>query len=177
MDLSIREASINDIAKVVDYFLDSDEEFMKGMGADKSRFPERDQWISHFNESSTLSYEHKKSLIIIWLYRGEAVGHSSLNKIQFSKEAFMHLHLWNKVQRQLGWGQRFMKMTIPYYFNKFKLNELYCEPFAENPAPNKTLRKLGFRFLKTYKTTPGTINFYQSVNRYVINKNEIERFV
>jgi hypothetical protein len=48
---------------------------------------------------------------------------------------------------------------------------LYCEPYALNPAPNKTLEKLGFKFLKTYTTIPGWINFEQEVNLWELKNN------
>jgi hypothetical protein len=46
---------------------------------------------------------------------------------------------------------------------------MYCEPYADNPAPNRVLVKTGFRFIARYRTTPGVINFEQEVNRYVID--------
>ncbi|MFY9738664.1 MAG: hypothetical protein WAK11_06355, partial [Candidatus Cybelea sp.] len=48
---------------------------------------------------------------------------------------------------------------------------LYCEPYVENPAPNRALLKLGFRFIKRYRTVPGLINFDQEVNQYVIQQD------
>ena len=41
--------------------------------------------------------------------------------------------------------------------------------YAENPGPNRTLAKLGFRLIKRYRTVPGIINFEQEVNRYVMD--------
>jgi len=41
MKLSAREMQTNDIVQIVDYFVSADVEFLKGMGADKSKFPER----------------------------------------------------------------------------------------------------------------------------------------
>jgi RimJ/RimL family protein N-acetyltransferase len=41
---------------------------------------------------------------------------------------------------------------------------LYCEPYANNVAPNRVLEKAGFEFVKTDRTVPGPINFEQDVN-------------
>ena len=76
----------------------------------------------------------------------------------------MHLHLWNNNSRQKGWGTTFVIKTIPFYFEKFDLQKLYCEPYALNPAPNKTMERIGFKFVKTYRTIPGWLNFEQQVN-------------
>jgi hypothetical protein len=63
-------------------------------------------------------------------------------------------------------------MTLPYYFHNFKLRILYCEPSALNPGPNRTLKKSGFDFIKSYDTTPGWINFYQTVNRWAMTREK-----
>lgn len=56
-------------------------------------------------------------------------------------------------------GEQFVKMGLPYFFEQFHLPKLFCEPNAMNAAPNKTLEKVGFRFIKTYRTIPGWLNF------------------
>lgn len=38
---------------------------------------------------------------------------------------------------------------------------------------NKTLVKLGFEFIRKYKTRPGWINFEQEVNRYELKKENL----
>ena len=60
-------------------------------------------------------------------------------------------------------------MTIPCYFKNLQLKKLICEPYALNPAPHKTLEKLGFQFEKEYVTVPGSINFEQPVKRWVLS--------
>jgi RimJ/RimL family protein N-acetyltransferase len=86
----------------------------------------------------------------------------------------MHLHLWDEQLRKMGIGHDLLKMTLPYFFDTFKLKSLYCEPSASNPAPNKTLEKVGFDFVKQYETTPGWINFHQAVNRWCMNKEKYQ---
>jgi RimJ/RimL family protein N-acetyltransferase len=109
---------------------------------------------------------------MIWLIDGEPTGHSNINKIIFENEAYMHLHFWHREVRQKGMGFELLKLTLPYYFDTFKLENLFCEPAAFNTAPNKTLKKLGFDFVKSYDTIPGWINSYQTVNRWVLTKQK-----
>ena len=52
------------------------------------------------------------------------------------------------------------------YFD-FALRRLYCEPYADNPGPNRVLRRSDFRLVKRYRTVPGPLNFEQDVNQYV----------
>ena len=67
-----------------------------------------------------------------------------------------------------------MKLTIQTYFETLKLKRLFCEPDAFNVAPNRTLQKVGFKYLKTYRTVPSLINFHQAVNRWVYESNEVD---
>ncbi len=41
-------------------------------------------------------------------------------------------------------------------------------------APNKVLKNLGFELIRTYDTTPGWINFHQTVNRYELQKEQLK---
>ena len=45
MKLTVREMQTNDIDKIVDYFVLADAKFLREMGADKSKFPKREDWI------------------------------------------------------------------------------------------------------------------------------------
>jgi hypothetical protein len=44
------------------------------------------------------------------------------------------------------------------------------EPSAGNSAPNRVLEKLGFAFIRRYRTTPGVIAYEQDVNRYELRR-------
>lgn len=37
-------------------------------------------------------------------------------------------------------------------------------------APNRTLQRFGFKYVKTYVTVPGPLNFHQAVNRWAIER-------
>ena len=162
--LSVREIQKEDIDSLVQYWVGSDPEFMISMGVDLKKLPAKDELTNMLNEQLSTSYKEKKSYCIIWLLNNEAIGHSNINKIIFGEEAFMHLHLWTAEVRQKGFGNELVKLTLPYFFKNLQLKKLYCEPFALNPAPNKTLEKVGFSFIKKHIITPGWINFEQPVN-------------
>lgn len=168
--LAIREMQLSDIPRIVDYFVKADADFLKGMGVDPDKLPESQTWIDKLVGEYHKPYVDKESYYIIWLLNDEPVGHSNINNIYFGTSATMHLHLWPHEHRQSGLGQQFLRMTIPWYFQHFELKKLICEPYAENIAPNKTLPKLGFQLVRTYDTTPGWINFHQTVNRYELSR-------
>lgn len=170
--LSVREIQEQDIDPITQYWLGSDVEFMKGMGVDVSKLPNKEEWRKMLLEQISQPYEKKNSYCIIWEIDGKAIGHSNINKIIFGEEAFMHLHTWYSDMRKKGAGTQLVKMTLPYFFENYQLKKLYCEPFALNPAPNKILEKIGFEFVKEHTCIPGWICFEQKVNLWVLSKEK-----
>jgi len=173
--LSVRELQKEDIDLITDYWLVSDPEFLQGMGVDMNKVPGRDKWKEMLSEQLNQSYNEKKSYCIIWQMDNIPIGHSNINKIIFGEQAYMHLHIWNADTRKKGFGIAFMKMTLPWFFEKYKLKKLYCEPYALNPAPNKILEKTGFKFIKEYITTPGWLNFEQPVNLWMMSDDRFKK--
>lgn len=172
--LSVREIEEKDIPALCDYWTNSDHAFMRGMGVDVAKIPTREQFAKMLREQINHPYEEKKSYCMIWELDGTAVGHSNVSKIVFGQEAYMHLHLWNTTARQKGMGVDFVKLTIPYFFRNMRLKKLFCEPYALNPAPNKTMPKVGFTFVKSYVCIPGWINFEQEVNLWEMSAEQSE---
>lgn len=167
--LSVREISFDDIDLIADYWTTSDAAFLVSMGVDLAKVPSRTDLVEMLQQQLAQPYEDKKSYAVIWLVDGLPAGHSNINKIIFGEEAYMHLHLWNSFSRRKGFGTQMVRMTLPYFFQNFKLKKLFCEPYALNPAPNNTLRKSGFEFVKQYRTIPGALNFEQDVNQWKLS--------
>lgn len=171
--LSIREQTPEDIPHIVDYFLNADPDFLLKMGVDAAKLYERGFWLQFLHENYRLENSKKSTYYLIWLKGNQPIGHCNINKIVLNEEAYMHLHLWQKDERQKGLGQEFLKMAIPTFFQVFGLKKLYCEPYALNPAPNKTLARLGFECVKKHETTPGVFNFHQPVNRWCLTRQAL----
>ncbi|ALJ00117.1 GNAT family N-acetyltransferase [Rufibacter tibetensis] len=164
--LAIREIQEQDVEPLVQYWFDATPTFLEGMGVDLSKMPTREEWKQMLFAQIHKPLEEKNSYCLIWLADGIPVGHSNANKILFGEEAYMHLHLWKPDLRQKGIGSSFIQLTLLHFFQKLQLKRLYCEPYALNPAPNRTLEKAGFRLVKEYVTTPGWINSEQPVKRW-----------
>lgn len=175
MNLSVRELEESDIALITRYWLNSDPTYLGALGVDMARMPAAIEWETMLKRQLEASYEQKQSFCMIWLLDERPAGHSNINKIVYGREAYMHMHLWNKPERQNGLGARFVRLTLPYFFTHYRLQTLFCEPYALNPAPNKTLAKAGFCFRKSYTTTPGSINFEQPVNLWEMDHATFQR--
>jgi RimJ/RimL family protein N-acetyltransferase len=155
---------------MLDYFLKADDAFLRGMGVDRLRLPERDKWLDALLADHQKPDNERDRFYLIWTFRGQRVGHSSINKIVLGTEAFIHLHLWDSQLRRAGLGTEFLRRSANFYFQRFNLKKLVCEPSADNPAPNRVLEKLGFTFVRRYRTIPGVIAFEQDVNRYELRR-------
>lgn len=171
MNLNVRDLSHDDIGLIADYWTQSTPDHLRGMGADPDQLPPREEFVRMLTHQLSLPIKERSAYALIWLVDGHPVGHCNVNQIQVGKRANMHLHLWNSPNRKKGMGTRLVQLSIPHFFEALDLKELYCEPFAENLAPNKTLPKAGFEFVKSYRTIPGSINFEQEVNQWRLTRD------
>jgi [ribosomal protein S5]-alanine N-acetyltransferase len=167
--LSVREIEPKDIAHIVDYWTNASDKHLLAMGVDvtKRRYPA--ELENMLTTQIQTPYQQKNSYCVIWELEGVPVGHCNTNPINYGKDAFMHLHVWIPLQRNKGYGVQFVKMTLPYFFNNLQLQELFCQPYALNPSPNKTIEKVGFDFVKEYITIPGPLAFEQPVKLWKIS--------
>ena len=107
-------------------------------------------------------------MLVMWEANGDQVGFSTADRIRFGQEAYMHLHIVDPQHRRAGAGLRCLKETVHLYFDLLQLDRLFCEPNAFNVAPNRTLQRAGFRYVKTHMTVPGRLNYHQAVTQWVI---------
>src|SRR5687768_9356141 len=146
--LSVRELEAKDISHIISYWFTATAEQLHAMGADIEKLPRPEQFENNLLTQLALPYNDKKAYALIWEADGEAIGHCNVNPLFYNDYAYMHLHIWNTQTRKHGFGSELVKMSLPYYFDNLKLQKLYSEPYALNPAPNRVLEKAGFTFVK-----------------------------
>jgi len=167
-DVDIRPfKSRDDYERVLDYFFGADETFLRGMGVDPAKLSTRESWLDRLLPDL---HRDDRTYYMSWFHDGTPIGHCNLNRIKYAQEAYLHLHTWDQTFRKAGVGTELVRRSLPRFIGKFALQRLYCEPYADNLAPNRVLTKLGFRLVKRYRTIPGIINFEQEVNQYVIER-------
>jgi RimJ/RimL family protein N-acetyltransferase len=142
------------------------------MGVDLKKLPPKEDLTKALKRQISLPLDQKMSYGLIWEMNEKAIGHSNVNPVEYGSSGKMHLHLWQFGNRQKGIGFMLVKKSLPYFFENLKLKVLYCEPYALNPAPNKTLEKIGFEFVKKYATVPGSINFEQEVCQWRLTRQQ-----
>jgi len=170
MALSVREMRFDESDLIIDYFHQSTPEHLETMGVDPSRLPTPEAWRERLARDFERPLQQRMGLLVIWLSDDQPVGFSTSDKIAYGDQARMHLHIVDPARRRLGTGVECVRRSVDLYFDRLRLKSLLCEPNALNVAPNRTLQKAGFKYVKTYMTVPGWLNFHQPVTRWMIER-------
>jgi RimJ/RimL family protein N-acetyltransferase len=170
MTLAAREMAAAETDLIVDYFLNATPEHLEMLGVDPTRFPPAAGWRERMQRECALPVEQRNVLLVIWLSDDRPIGFSTADKIRFGEQANMHLHVVDPDRRHQGVGTECVRRSVDIYFERLKLKWLFCEPHAFNMAPNRTLQKAGFKYVKTHMTVPGPLNFHQAVTRWMIER-------
>ena len=170
MTLTVREMMATEVDLIINYFLNATPEYLETLGVDPTRFPPTQAWRDRFHREGQLPFNQRSVVPVIWLSDDRPVGFSTSDKILYGEQANMHLHVTEPGRRHQGVGVECVRRTVDFYFEHLKLKRLFCEPNAFNVAPNRTLQKAGFKYLKTHMTVPSPLNFHQAVTRWVIER-------
>ena len=170
MRLTVREMLGSEIDLIIDYFQRSTPEHLETLGVDPTRLPPVDGWRDRLRRECALPADRRTLVLVIWLSDEQPIGFSTSDKIRYGEQANMHLHVTAPERRQQGIGVECVRRSVDIYFERLKLKTLFCEPNAFNVAPNRTLQKAGFKYLKTHMTVPGPLNYHQAVTRWVIER-------
>jgi RimJ/RimL family protein N-acetyltransferase len=170
MSVVVREMGLDEVGLVIDYFHDSTPEHLETLGVDPTRLPTREGWRAWYAAEYAKPVRDRATLLVIWELDGVAVGFSTSDKIVYGERAHMHLHVVDEQRRRSGIGSACVRETVGLYFRALALKRLFCEPNAFNVAPNRTLQSVGFRYVKSYNTVPGPLNYHQAVTRWVFEE-------
>jgi RimJ/RimL family protein N-acetyltransferase len=168
--LSVREMPASAVGIRVDYFHDATDEYLTMLGVDRARLPERARWRRESELDCARPLAQRSMYAVLWELDDAPVGFSTADRIVLGEEAFLHLHLLEASRRAQGLGTAFVRLTVDHYLEVLGLQRIYSEPNALNTAPNRTLQRAGFRYLFSRECTPGPINFFQTVTRWVYER-------
>lgn len=163
--------TLQETSEIIDYFHTATPEHLELLGVDPSRLPPAAQWKRRYEELFGQPLEQRSNFLVSWFQDDRFVGFSTADKIVIGERANMHLHVKDPSRRQRGIGVEGVRQSAELYFQALRLKQLFCEPNAFNVAPNRTLQKAGFKYLKTHMTVPGPLNFHQTVNRWVMDRS------
>jgi len=171
MNLSVGIMQLEEAGIITDYFNGSSPEHLELMGVDPTRIPNVQAQKKFIEQEYAKEIRDRRFIAVVWKMDGAPIGFSTVEKIVFGSQAYMHLHIVDEGLRRRGIGVRCVKESVKIYFDILELGQLYCEPNAFNVAPNRALQNAGFRYVKTHRTVPGPLNYHQAVNRWVMENN------
>lgn len=170
MRFTVKEVMPQELDMIIDYFHEASSEYLELLGVDPTRLPSAAAWRERYALECSKPIEQRATLLVIWKSGDQPIGFSSADKIIFGRQANMHLHVFKPEDRRSGVGTECVMQTSQLYFDALRLERLFCEPNAFNIAPNRTLQRVGFRYVKTHNTVPGPLNFHQAVTRWVMER-------
>jgi RimJ/RimL family protein N-acetyltransferase len=173
LTLTVRPMQLEEVSVVIDYFHGASAEHLETLGVDPTRLPEPSKWRQLYEHEFAQPVERRRSFMVLWELEGRQIGFSTVDKLKYGKEAYIHLHVIHPGLRQAGHGSACVRRSVDFYFETLKLQRLYCEPNSFNTAPNRALQKAGFRYGKTHMTVPGPLNFHQAVTRWVVERESV----
>jgi len=167
---SVRPLRLDEVGVRIAYFHDASDEYLLKLGVDRTLLPSREDWLAYYEEDFARPLAERETYNLAWELDGRLVGFSSTDHIEFGEQALMHLHIIEAPNRRRGLGTEFVRLSVDEYFRALELKRLFCQPNAYNVAPNRTLQRVGFRYVHSAEMQPSTINFVQPITRWVIER-------
>jgi RimJ/RimL family protein N-acetyltransferase len=175
--LTVRPFTADDIAGYMAYLTQMPAADAERIGLAVDRLPPPGQMRADLTASLTEPIDRVRSFMLAWCVDGTVIGHSSLKDIVAGESGRMHLHVWRSDLRGKGYGPRFFCIAALDFYERFRVRSIVCEPKADNPMPNRMLRKIGFPLLKTYVGASSELSVVCEVNCYDIRRDVAERYL
>lgn len=170
----MREA---DIEAVVQYWTTASPSDLARMGVNAAALDPPEKMREGYRRALARPEGERRAFSLIWEIDGEAVGMTVLKNIERGVSGEMHLHMWKAAARGQGHGAKLFCLAALDFYERFQLQEIVCEPKADNPMPNGMLRKVGFPLVRTYTGSSSELSLVTELNSYLITKEIARRYV
>jgi RimJ/RimL family protein N-acetyltransferase len=167
---TVRPLRPDEVDARIEYFHGASDSYLRRLGVDRALLPSRAEWRASYEADFARPLAERETYNLGWELDGRLVGFSSTDHIEIGSEAFMHLHIIEEPDRRSGLGTQFVRLSVDHYFETLRLQRLFCQPNAFNVAPNRTLQRVGFRYVFTKEMQPSPINFPQPITRWVMER-------
>jgi RimJ/RimL family protein N-acetyltransferase len=175
--LTVRPLATKDLDGYIAYFTRSSEADAERMGLAIDRVPCAARLRSNLEAMIAAPLDRFRSFVLAWCVDGKAIGHSSLKDIVPGDFGSIHLHMWRADLRGKGYGPRLFCLSALDFYERFSLKRMICEPKADNPMPNRMLKKIGFPLVLTHVAASSELSVVCELNRYEILRDIAERYL
>jgi RimJ/RimL family protein N-acetyltransferase len=142
--LRVRDIAREDIAALLAYWREASEADLARLGElarpDEKRNAEFLEWFC----AKRPSLEEAGEDILIWEKDALAIGYCTLKDAKAGETGQIHLHMWERESRGKGLGAILFCLSAVEFRKRHRLTSLFCQPKADNPMPNRMLRRVGF---------------------------------
>jgi RimJ/RimL family protein N-acetyltransferase len=175
--LTVRPLATEDLDGYVAYFTRPSKADAERMGLAIDRVPSATRLRSDLEAMIAAPLGRFRSFVLAWCVDGKAIGHSSLKEIVPGEFGSIHLHMWRADLRGKGYGSRLFCLSALDFYERFSLKRMVCEPKADNPMPNRMLKKIGFPLVLTHVAASSELSVVCELNRYEILRDIAEDFL
>lgn len=166
-EILIRPISIEDIPFQADYFYNSPDEFLTGIGFDIDKRPAREEFIKGMSLRISNS---EVPVSVVACLNGAPMAMVVLAPDSNGSGAHAHFHIWDKELRGKGLGSTILIEGLLILMNGQGRDEALIEPHTDNHAMNKLMSKCGFEYVgECVFENPATLSF--PAKRYLIKKD------
>ncbi len=152
-DIQVRGFSRSDIAGFLEYWYDSDPAFLRSLGVNPAKLPQRKK----MREMLELDMErqgrdgNRNSALLAIALQGATIGVHELTHLAprtggdglSFESGIMHAHIWRRENRGQGIALVSYVRAMQEYFRRFGLDAVLFESPIHNPAANGVKSKLG----------------------------------
>ena len=142
-DISLSELKREEVPVFAAYLAQLGDDPTIGPIIDKTKIPSEEQLIEKLSMSLPLNKVDSETLIIH--LNGQAIGHHSINPLQYGDCGVFHAHIWQKEHRRLGICSWTYPMAGIYFIEKFHLKRIVYNTPRTNEKAVKLKEKIGYR--------------------------------
>ena len=174
-NLSFREANESDSEAQLQYFENSTDEFLRGLGVDPKVIRSKPRPNSdRLKANLKLPNAERSHYSLAMENDGQVFGIVHFHNHEFGKLGELHVHIFNLENRHRGYASKLFSEVVPHIYDIYRPEILFCTPSASNIPINKFLQKQGLEIVSSYTTPAAGILLERLANRYEMSPEFIE---
>ncbi len=167
MRLMVREFTQADADMVINFFRSLSPEEAALFGLANTTLAYMEEWYQNLSKTLYLPLHKANYYFLIWEVNDKPFGFSFVDRIVYGEEGYMHCYILDPKQRSAGRGKAMVEHSAKVFFDQFKFDELFAEPYVLNTPANRVLQSNGFKLLHAHNNTSPEMAYNTPVNQWV----------
>ena len=147
-EISLCDIQERDIPYIVDYWHNSDDNYLHSMRVDKSKLISRDVTATKFIESIPKNRGDQSRITLVFKDGETVIAYTNVS-LNADGVGYGHVHIIKNGYKQIGFVAEFFDTAIEIFREKFHVNSLRFQTNKENRRINRYLAKLGYEVAHT----------------------------